>query len=109
MKHLECEVFALKEQGKTNAQIGEMLGLTKAQIKGLIKRHNRRADLACEPVAENQLEEIIEAIPANIRTPQEISREVDRLSQELDSLEDTLHEIDRIWDRIEKSRKAIKK
>ena len=41
IKELEPEVFRLKSEGKTNREIAEHFGLTREQIKGLIKRHNR--------------------------------------------------------------------
>jgi transposase len=42
VKHLEPYVFEMKATGKTNAEIAKFFGLTKIQIKGLVKRHNRR-------------------------------------------------------------------
>lgn len=36
------EVFRLKAAGKTNREIGEKFGLSKAQIKGLVKRQNKK-------------------------------------------------------------------
>ena len=42
------EVFRRKASGETNRQIGESYGLTKAQVKGLVKRENRKARLITE-------------------------------------------------------------
>ena len=39
------EVFKLKEAGKTNREIDEIFGLTKEQVKGIVKRHNKRKRL----------------------------------------------------------------
>lgn len=40
---LSEEVNLLKAAGKTNREIGEKFGLSKAQIKGLVKRQNKKA------------------------------------------------------------------
>lgn len=42
IKHLEPIVFKMKEEGESNAEIAETLGVSKSQIKDLVKRHNRR-------------------------------------------------------------------
>ncbi len=42
VKHLEPIIFEMKKAGRTNAQIGLEFGLTKAQVKGIVKRFNRR-------------------------------------------------------------------
>jgi len=42
VKALEQEVLRMRTEGKSNREIGEYYGLTKEQIKNLIKRHNRR-------------------------------------------------------------------
>ena len=39
------EIFRLKEHGKTHREIGELYGLTKEQIKGLVNRQNRKQRL----------------------------------------------------------------
>ena len=38
-KELIVQVLELKEQGKTNREIGEVYGLTRMQIKNLLYRH----------------------------------------------------------------------
>lgn len=45
VEELSKVVFELKASGKTNREIGEMYGLTKTQVKGLVKRQNRKAKL----------------------------------------------------------------
>lgn len=42
VKHIEPRVFEMKANGKTNAEVAEYFGLTKTQVKELVKRHNRR-------------------------------------------------------------------
>ena len=41
IKELEPEVFRMKAEGKTNREIAEHFGLTREQIRELVKRHNR--------------------------------------------------------------------
>ena len=43
VKHLEPIVFKMKKEGISNAEVAETLGLSKSQVKDLVKRHNRRA------------------------------------------------------------------
>ena len=42
LKHLEPIIFKMKGEGISNAEIAESLGVSKSQIKDLVKRHNRR-------------------------------------------------------------------
>ena len=42
---LSDEIFRLKEHGKTHREIGDLYGLTKAQIKGFVNRQNRKQRL----------------------------------------------------------------
>jgi len=44
VKGLEAEVFVMKEAGKTNQEIANHYDLSLSQIKGLIKRKNRRQE-----------------------------------------------------------------
>ena len=46
VKHLEPIVFKMKKEGISNAEIAEALGLSKSQVKDLVKRHNRRTRCA---------------------------------------------------------------
>ena len=41
VKYLAEEVLKMKEAGKTHREIGECFGLTKEQVKGLVKREQR--------------------------------------------------------------------
>ncbi len=41
IKELEPEVFRMKSEGKTNREIAEHFGVTREQIRELVKRHNR--------------------------------------------------------------------
>ena len=42
---LSKEIFRRKAAGETNKEIGQSYGLSKQQIKGLVKRQNRKARL----------------------------------------------------------------
>ena len=42
IKEYESEVLKLKEQGYTNREIAEKFGVSKEQIKGLLKRKRKR-------------------------------------------------------------------
>ena len=42
VKAREEEILRLREAGKTRQEIADELGLTKEQIKGWVKRYNRR-------------------------------------------------------------------
>lgn len=106
VKHLVSTVFELKAAGKTNAQIGDELGLTKAQIKGLIKRYNRKQVSEAGREATITPRVIRPASRTAIRTQGEIGSEINRLTQEVNDLEETLQEINRMWSRIEKARKT---
>ena len=44
VKELEPVILQMREEGKTLREIAEHLGLTKAQIKGWIKRYNRKQE-----------------------------------------------------------------
>ena len=88
LKEVEAEVFKLKEEGKTNREIAAYFGVTKAQIKSLINRHNRN---------ESELEQgIIVKTKGRPRkrplTPEEEKdREIARLKMENELLRDFLH------------------
>lgn len=45
MEVLSKEVFRRKAEGETNREIAQSYGLSKQQIKGLVKRQNRKACL----------------------------------------------------------------
>jgi len=45
IEELSEEVFRRKEAGETNREIAESYGLSKKQIKGLVRRQNRKTRL----------------------------------------------------------------
>ncbi|CAB1245248.1 conserved protein of unknown function [Ruminococcaceae bacterium BL-6] len=45
IEELSEEVFRRKAAGETNREIGQSYGLSKEQIKGLVKRQNRKVSL----------------------------------------------------------------
>ena len=48
IKQYEKEIMELKEKGLTKREIGEKLGFSKEQIKGVLKRKHRKDEkLAC--------------------------------------------------------------
>ena len=44
VKEYEVEIIQLKEQGYTKREIGEKFGLSKEQVKGVLKRKRRREE-----------------------------------------------------------------
>ena len=42
VKRREAEILRLREAGRTRQEIADEMGLTKEQIKGWVKRYNRR-------------------------------------------------------------------
>ena len=48
IKQYEKEIFELKEQGLSQRQIGERLGITYEKMHAFFKRHNRNHRKACE-------------------------------------------------------------
>ena len=44
VKEYEAEILQLKEQGYTKREIGEKFGLSKEQVKGVLKRKRRREE-----------------------------------------------------------------
>ena len=87
LKEIEAEVFKLKEEGKTNREIAEHFGVTRAQIKSLISRHNQK---------ERKLEQGIVAKPKGrprkrpLTLDEEKDREIARLRMENELLRDFL-------------------
>jgi len=84
IKAREKEIIALREAGKTRQEIADELGFTKEQIKGWVKRYNRR-------IAEtgSGLPRQRERKPAV--TLAEYKRENERLQMENELLRDFLH------------------
>ena len=42
IEEYEKEILRMREEGKSRQEIGDILGFTKAQIKGFINRYNRK-------------------------------------------------------------------
>lgn len=88
LKGIETEVFQLKEDGLTNREIAAYFGVTKVQIKELVKRHNRR---------ERKLEQgIVPKLKGRPRkqpltSEEEKDKEIARLRMENELLRDFLH------------------
>lgn len=54
IKQYEKEILELKEKGLTKREIGEKLGFSKEQIKGVLKRNRRnKENLTCGIVPKN--------------------------------------------------------
>lgn len=51
VKCLTEEVLKLKEAGKTHREIGECFGLTKEQVKALVKRYRKNQQLVIQGYA----------------------------------------------------------
>lgn len=88
LKGIESEVFQLKEYELTNREIAVHFGVTREQIRGIIKRHNK-----------NQ-RKIEQGIPAKrkgrprvrpLTSDEEKDREIARLRMENELLRDFLH------------------
>lgn len=86
----EEEIFRLKEKGYTHREIGEMLGFDQDQIKGVVKRHNRRQRriAAGDPPSPKGRPRVRE-----LTTEEELRKENERLRMENELLRDFLSEI----------------
>ena len=88
LKEIESEVFKLKANGLTNREIAVYYGVTKEQIRELVKRHNRR---------ERKLEQGIVPKPKGrprkrpLTPEEEKDQEIARLKMENELLRDFLH------------------
>ena len=92
IKQYEDEVFRLKEEGYSNREIGEKLGFTIEEIKGLVKRHNkniRQLEKGVPPARKGRPR------TRPLTTEQELRKEIERLQMENDLLRDFLSEIGR--------------
>lgn len=96
VKQFEELVFQRKNEGATNAEIALELGLSKAQIKGLVKRYNKR-----------QLPELINDDSSDVRSTLEVNEELTRLSQEVNELETTLQQINRMFSQLAQKNKPL--
>lgn len=96
MKHLEPLVFAKKQAGYTNAEIAAELGLNTAQIKGLIKRHNRR-ERAGETPAPHANQSSAQA---------DLNVTLERMVSEVNELQEAIREIERRWEQLSLARRT---
>lgn len=88
----ETEILQLKEEGYTRREIGEMLGFTKDEISGLIKRKNAK-DRKLENGSVPKRKGRPRVRP--LTTEQELQKEVERLQMENELLRDFLSETGR--------------
>jgi len=87
VKVLEQEIIRLKMEGKTRREIAEMFDLTKDQVKGLVKRHNRAKKLAEAGVLPRRKGRPPKGYQA---TEQDKDNEIKRLKMENELLRDFL-------------------
>lgn len=92
IKQYEDEILRLKEEGYSNREIGEKLGFTKEEIKGLVKRHSTNIR---QLEKGNLPKRIGRPRTRPLTTEQELQKEVERLQMENDLLRDFLSEIGR--------------
>ena len=92
IKQYEPEILQLKEEGYSYREIGEMLGFTKDEIRGLIKRRNRMSRKIEEGYVPKQ-----KGRPRvrPITTEEELRKELERLQMENELLRDFLSETER--------------
>ena len=93
VKELETEIFAMKEQGKTNREIAEYFGFKdKSIIKGLVKRYNKRTRLIQSGVVPKK-----KGRPRTtpLTTEQEKTNEIKRLQMENELLRDFIQLVGR--------------
>ena len=108
IKEYESEIFALREQGKTNREICEKFGLKQRQLENFINRHNRnqaklssgisikpkgrpRKDGSTQPPSIQQLNKVAQLQYELARK----ERQVKRLKMENELLRDFLSLIER--------------
>ena len=79
VKQIEPRVFEMKANGRTNAEVAEYFGLTKTQIKELVKRHNRRQrKIAAGEIARPKGRPRVRSLS----TVEELQAEIGRLQME---------------------------
>ena len=92
IKQYEPEILQLKEEGYSYREIGEMLGFTKDEIRGLIKRRNRtlrKTETGFVPRRRGRPR------VRPLTTEEELRKELERLQMENELLRDFLSEIER--------------
>ena len=88
LKGKESEVYRHKEDGLTNREIAAYFGVTKEQIRGLIKRHNKK-----ERKTEQGIPPKRKGRPRirPLTSDEEKDREIAKLRMENELLRDFLH------------------
>lgn len=92
IKQYEDEILKLKKEGYSYREIGEKLGFTKDEIRGLIKRRNRtlrKIDNGYVPKPKGRPR------ARSMTTEEELRKELERLQMENDLLRDFLSETER--------------
>jgi len=85
------EIFKLKEEGKTNREIGELYGLSKKQMTNLITRHNRREEKKALGIVPRRSGRPPKNAEPSGKTDKEKDYEIKRLRMENKLLRDFLH------------------
>ena len=93
IKTMEPQIISMREAGMTRQEIADELGLTKEQIKGWIKRYNRRSTILLQ-----EREYKAKGRPRKDgQTPkQDIQKELERLRMENKLLRDFLQSVERM-------------
>ena len=93
IKAMEQQIVTMREAGMTRQEIADELGLTKEQIKGWIKRYNRRGRKFLQ-----EREHKTKGRPRKDGSPprQDIQKELERLRMENKLLRDFLQSIERM-------------
>ena len=93
IKAKEQQIVTMREAGMTRQEIADELGLTKEQIKGWIKRYNRRGRKFLQ-----EQEHKAKGRPRKDGNPprQDIQKELERLRMENKLLRDFLQSIERM-------------
>ena len=92
IKNMEPQIISIREAGMTRQEIADKLGLKKEQIKGRIKRYNRRGSMLLqerEPKAKDRPRKDGQA------PKQDIQKELERLCMENKLLRDFLQSTER--------------
>lgn len=94
---MEAEILAMRKAGKTLREIAEHLGLEKEQVKGWIKRYNRKeAKLAAGIASRPKGRPRKDAQPRDVAAEQ--AYEIQRLKMENKLLRDFLRLTGRKWE-----------
>ena len=89
IQELEGEILAMRKEGATRQEIADRFGLSKAQVKGWINRHNRKqAKLEAGIVPRPKGRPRKDAVPRDVVREQ--AYEIERLRMENKLLRDFL-------------------